>query len=553
MKSPAGGCAFLQVEQTREGISTLSEEVVEKPYLHTYSLNVCAMKSSPGRGGTSSPHFIDAAPPQCSGDRDDSSLLIIEKLLTYETATRTQDAEFQATCAHLRPLYVTIINIGQSVKGDQYVINTTRRGSEQRKQQRKSGLFPFSGSKSTRSVASASPSEASNVYGDESKRHLGYDDIACAYKYLSDGHQDAASLDKEAAGMQTTSNIDLIKSDRQLMHILQQLSKFKSNTKTGTGTTNAKDEMTFPEFVQCYLIVVGGMQTIQHISGNGVSSAIAEGDLFRVRKRTTDRISVLVNSFGPDEHRAFVDNTAILTRTPRRLSSKKSSPSPSISKSIGGSGIIPARLFGSSIMDTSDDDMETAGELEEEIEYLRRLLAVKDKQLVKQLNDHAENVENISHEGRQRDAEILRYIRRKRRRRKRMRRMVVVFLVCVIVLCYDVGIIRVVFVNKVPRPSIHLSEFVQFFTPLSDNEINQMKQSSLEKSYRIQKLEKQQSALQAELKDVKRSLQLANEDLKQSTKEIVRLRIEIKEECEALPQSYSEYFQELLLGPFNRE
>ena len=204
-------------------------------------------------------------------------------------------------------------------------------------------------------------------------------------------------------------------------------------------------------------------------------------------------------------------------------------------------------------MDTSDDDMETAGELEEEIEYLRRLLAVKDKQLVKQLNDHAENVENISYEGRQRDAEILRYIRRKRRRRKKLRRMVVVFLVCVIVLCYDVGIIRVVFVNKVPRPSIHLSEFVQFFTPLSDTEISEMKQSSLEKSYRIQKLEKQQSALQAELKDVKRSLQLANEDLKQSTKEIVKLRIEIKEECEALPQSYSQYFQELLLGPFHRE
>ena len=134
-----------------------------------------------------------------------------------------------------------------------------------------------------------------------------------------------------------------------------------------------------------------------------------------------------------------------------------------------------------------------------------------------------------------------------------MRRMAAVFLACVIMLCYDVGIIRVVFVNRVPRPSVHLSEFVQIFQPLSGNEISQIKQSSLEKSYRIQKLEKQQSALQAELKDVKRSLQLANEDLKQSMKEIVKLRIERKEECEALPQSYSEYFQELLLGPFNRE
>ena len=134
-----------------------------------------------------------------------------------------------------------------------------------------------------------------------------------------------------------------------------------------------------------------------------------------------------------------------------------------------------------------------------------------------------------------------------------MRRMAAVFLVCVIVLCYDVGIIRVAFVNRFPRPSIHLSEFVQIFNPLSNNEINLMKQSSLEKSYRIQKLEKQQSALQAELKDAKRSLQLANENLKQSMKEIVKLRIERKEECEALPQSYSEYFKELLLGPFNRE
>ena len=95
-----------------------------------------------------------------------------------------------------------------------------------------------------------------------------------------------------------------------------------------------------------------------------------------------------------------------------------------------------------------------------------------------------------------------------------MRRMAAVFLVCVIVLCYDVGIIRVVIVNKFPRPSIHFSEFVQIFTPLSDTEISEMKQSSLEKSYRIEKLEKQQSALQAELKDAKRSLQLANEDLK---------------------------------------
>ena len=499
------------------------------------------MKSSPGRGGTSSA-------PQCSDGRDDSSLLI-EKLLTYETATRTQDADFQATCAHLRPLYVTIMNIAQSVKSDQHVLNTTRRGSGQRKSPRKSGFFAFSGSKSTRSVASASPSEASNVNEDDSKCCLEYDDIACAYKYLTDNHHGAASMDKEAA-----SNVELMKSDRQLMHMLQQLSKFKSNAKTGTGNTNTKDEMTFPEFVQCYRTVVGGMQTIQHISVNGVSGAITEGDLFRIRKRTTDRVSVLVNSFGPDGHRPFVDNTTILTRTPRRLSlSKKSSPSPSISKSIGGSGIIPAKLFGSSIADTSDDDMETAGELEEEIDYLRRLLAVKDKQLVRQLNDHAENVENISHEGRQRDEEIRRYIRKKRRRRKRMRRMAAVFLVCVIVLCYDVGIIRVAFVNRFPRPSIHLSEFVQIFNPLSNNEINLMKQSSLEKSYRIQKLEKQQSALQAELKDAKRSLQLANENLKQSMKEIVKLRIERKEECEALPQSYSEYFKELLLGPFNRE
>lgn len=520
------------------------------------------MKESHDRKRISSPQSIDTSPTPKSDD--DSKSLIIEKLLLYESCSRTADADFQASCAHLWPLFVTLQAIGR--KCDEERLSPDRNVGKKRKSAR-TGFFGFGSSReksSSRSIGTAS-SAASSADTDEAqmlKGQLSYKCIVYSYKILA-GNQDEFVLNKASttATRQTLSNVELIKADRQLMYMLQQLSKLtnnENNERTASKTTSKsqKGQISFPEFVCCYRLVVCGMQTLQHLSGNTAYASgdfrISEEDLFRLKKRTADRIAGMISMFGPTDSGPYDAASNMLLRTPTRSSSRRTSPSPSITKGSRGSGIFPAKLFASSIVDTSDDDMETAGELEEEIDYLRRLLAVKDKQLLRALNDHTDNIESLSHETTKRDEAIRRYIRRKRRRRKRLRRTLIVFFICAVLVCYEVGVIRVVVVNRIPRPSLHFDEFAHIFDSVSDSEVRAIKHQSLEKEYQIQSLEKQIAALEVEFKTAKASLELSRELALDSCRaEISNARRESSDEYNQRQPSYIKYFQKYLLGPFH--
>ena len=512
------------------------------------------MKGSHDRERISPPQSIDTISVPTS--TDDSQSQLIEKLLLYESCSRTADADFQASCAHLWPLFVTLQTIGR--KCDEERLSAGRNASMKRKSAR-TGFFGFGSSReksSSRSIGTAS-SAASSADTDDApiKGRLSYKSIVYSYKILADT-QEEFGPDKASttATRQTLSNVELIKVDRQLMYMLQQLSsKFTNYEKSAPGSKSKKETISFPEFVCCYRLVVCGMQTLQHLSGNIASASgdfrISEEDIFRLKKRTADRIAGMISMFGPIEYQSHDAGSNILLRTPTR-----SSPSTSDTKN----SIFPAKLFASSIVDTSDDEMETAGELEEEIEYLRRLLAVKDKQLLRALNDHVDNIESLSHETTKRDEAIRRYIRRKRRRRKRLRRMLAVFFICVMLVCYEAKVIRVVVVNRIPRLSLHFHEFAHVFGSVSDSEVRAIKHQSLEKEYQIQILERQIAALEAESKKTKESLKISRElaldscraEMRKAREEAAILRRERTNEHNQQQPSYMKYFQKYLLGPF---
>ena len=500
---------------------------------------------------TSSPQ---SPAPTSAGD----SQSLVDKLLHYEACSRQSDADFHATCAHLWPMFATLQSIGQ--KHDKERVSTDRIVGKKRKSSRTRGFFGLGssrGASSSRSIGSVSSAASSADVGEpQNKGQISYECIASAYKIFAGGHDECSSYKAGVA-----SNVELIKADRQLMYMLQQLSsKLINNERTNAGTKTKTDMMTFPEFVQCYRFVVCGMQTMQHLCGNTPTAIgdfrISEEDVFRLKKRTADRIAGMISMFGPNAYNAGGN---MLLRTPTRAPSRKTSPSPSVTKSSGGSGIFPAKLFASSIVDTSDDDMETAGELEEEIDYLRRLLAVKDKQLLRALNDHADNVESLGHEASQRDEAIRRYIRRKRRRRKRLRRMLVVSLICAVLVCYEIGVIKVDVANRIPRPSLHLDAFAHVFGSVSNSEVRALKQSNWRKEYQIQNLEKKIDALEAESKKTKASLELSRElaldscraEMSKVREEAAILRLGRSDKYNRQHQSYMKFLRKYLLGPFH--
>ena len=199
------------------------------------------MKGSHDRERISPPQSIDTISVPKS--TDDSQSQLIEKLLLYESCSRTADADFQASCAHLWPLFVTLQTIGRKCSEER--LSTDRNASMKRKSAR-TGFFGFGSSReksSSRSIGTAS-SAASSADTDDAqmlKGRLSYERIVYSYKILA-GNQDEFGLNKASstATRQSISNVELIKADRQLMYMLQQLSKLTNNERTASGTKSQK-------------------------------------------------------------------------------------------------------------------------------------------------------------------------------------------------------------------------------------------------------------------------------------------------------------------------
>mmetsp|Transcript_4791 Transcript_4791/g.10175 ORF Transcript_4791/g.10175 Transcript_4791/m.10175 type:complete len:498 (+) Transcript_4791:172-1665(+) len=486
------------------------------------------MKGSPDRGG--GPWVRTSPPAQSSPEQQQdarSSNIIsqterasLEALLRYETMVRAQDAEYQATSLHLRPLFDAIKELA-------------RREENSKKGGRKGGgggIFGFGRSFPSKKRASVVSEEC-----------LEFEDIKSVYRLLS-------STDEAAKGSRDVSQ-QLLRSDRQLIYILELLSDVNSDS--GAGKSEIAATITFAEFVQCYEMAVGGMQCIQQTIGE---------DAFEIRRRVVDRTTSNIRSFGPggDESNGSLQQQS--AKSLRRLSSS------SQQGLTTNAGTLSSRIFG------GDD---ATGELEEEIDYLRKLLAVKDKQLVRILTDHRHNVESISYETDKKAEEIGLYIRRRRRRRRQLRKALMIVTMLLLVFCYHIGVIRIVESNLLPRVSIHLNELVEYIGLGERDELESLKQDALRQKYRISALEAQENQLRTELKVTKVKLDSTTQDHKRAKEDLrinssaaldsckaevrkvreeaASLRLEGQEGCEieqGLLQVDSVWFKNLLLGPF---
>ena len=336
-----------------------------------------------------------------------------------------------------------------------------------------------------------------------------------------------------------------------------------------SGTSSQRKETTaaqapgisFAEFVQCYQAAVAGMQCIQQITGE---------DTFDIRRRAVDRTAGNVRSFGPDGGESSGKRLQQGGKSPRRFSSN------SYQDRTTNTSMLSNTIFG------GDD---ATGELEEEIDYLRKLLAVKDKQLVRVLTDHAHNVESISYETDKKAEEIRLYIRRRRRRRRLLRRALLMLLLFLLVFGYHIGVIRIAQSNSYPRVSLYFNELVERYWLAERDELESLKQDALREKYRISELETQERHLRDDLKAVKVKLDVTTQDLKvaqenlrrssssakqassvaldscrtemrKAREEAASLRLGRKEECEKNEHELLQedattgWFRNLLLGPF---
>jgi hypothetical protein len=405
------------------------------------------------------------------------------------------------------------------------------------------GIFGFGRSSPSKKRASVVSEECLELAG-----------IKSVYRLLS--------ATDEAARASQDARQRLMRSDRQLIYILELLSEVSSNSGAGTSETTAT--ITFAEFVQCYETAVGGMQCIQQITGE---------DAFEIRRRAVDRTTSNIRSFGPDGGESNGTRQQQAAKSLRRLSSS------SHQGLTTNTGTLSARIFG------GDD---ATGELEEEIDYLRKLLAVKDKQLVRVLTDHAHNVESISYDTDKKAEEIGLYIRKRRRRRRQLRKALMILLMLLLVFCYHIGVIRIVQSNLLPRVSIHLNELAEYIGLAERDELESLKQDALRQKYRMSALEAQEKQLRTELKVTKVKLDITTEDLNRAKEDLrissssantckpassaalascraevrkvreeaASLRLERQEGCEIkqqlqeLLQVDSGWFKDLLLGPF---
>jgi len=166
----------------------------------------------------------------------------VEYLIRYEQMIRQQDAEVMSTVAHLRPLFDKLCQLSGS----------------------NSNAAPYNERLSSESLKYSytvlrPPSQGgATIEHQEPMKCLTFADMERALQIIQqDYNNDNIIIDA----------VELLKTDEQLLMVLRELvqctSAHGSSERTRAERGILLDGLTFPEFLQCYRIVVGGMQTLE--------------------------------------------------------------------------------------------------------------------------------------------------------------------------------------------------------------------------------------------------------------------------------------------------
>lgn len=271
-------------------------------------------------------------------------------LLRYEAMVRQQDAEDMATSAHLAPIWARLSELGGVEVPDR----------------------------------AAAPQSATE---DEDRTAAPRIDAALSRRAMG---RALGRLEDQAAAQSGGGGVaEAMTTDLQLMFLLRTLVAedgddevpgIASREKRGNDVEEKEGAgLTFAEFSYAYKLVVGGMQCLQMLPpASAQDPAPAE-----LRGRVTDRTTAMLQSFY-DDGKPVADDDEPKTDVKK---SKTKSPV------LGGSCSKPVKSL------KADDETATTADGDDGKgggDEMRRLLTVKDRQLVRILDDHFDEMDNVA-------------------------------------------------------------------------------------------------------------------------------------------------------------
>ena len=332
---------------------------------------------------------------------------------------------------------------------------------EEQEQEKEKVKGAEGGSAATAAAAAAGLALGADDFDDATV--LTYPAMARALRRL-EASEGAAEAGRSGGDPAAAASRDFLSADRQLMLLLRTtVDAVEEDERTQPQPQEEEEEeeggrgLTYPEFLQAYKIVVGGMQTLQRVPRADASSSRAGAVRASIRERTLE----LLRLFGPGPSRSGsgCSPTAAITASasgaqgshPPPLAASSSAdeldsvsalPSfgggrrpgggargrtPSISShhgsvssqsGTGGNGAPQGRRNGSGTGQYGDptglprDSAASLGSALTDADDVRRVLTLKDKTVLNLLSDHAGEMDDLT----DRMVEIVSRGRRRRRK-----------------------------------------------------------------------------------------------------------------------------------------
>ena len=334
-------------------------------------------------------------------------------------------------------------------------------GGEHAKEEQEKVKGAEGGSAATAAAAAAGLALGADDFDDATV--LTYPAMARALRRL-EASEGAAEAGRSGGDPAAAASRDFLSADRQLMLLLRTtVDAVEEDERTQPQPQEEEEEeeggrgLTYPEFLQAYKIVVGGMQTLQRVPRADASSSRAGAVRASIRERTLE----LLRLFGPGPSRSGsgCSPTAAITASASgaqgshlpplaasssadELDSVSALPSfgggrrpgggargrtPSISShhgsvssqsGTGGNGAPQGRRNGSGTGQYGDptglprDSAASLGSALTDADDVRRVLTLKDKTVLNLLSDHAGEMDDLT----DRMVEIVSRGRRRRRK-----------------------------------------------------------------------------------------------------------------------------------------
>ena len=230
----------------------------------------------------------------------------LASLLRYEVMVRAQDADHAATAAHLRPAFDALRELGGEEEEEEEEAGTARAGRGGAGRRARGGLMGFGGG----GGGGGGRRRRAGAGAGDGRDALSAAALVGAHRRLRSG---------------TGTEMDILRSDRQLMYVLEELADACSSSGPWGGGSNgwggspgggvppavaatgadgggteaeaeAEGNLAFPDFLCAYRTAIAGMQCLQVPDGDAGGDG---GEDLERRRRVIDRTALLVRSFGP--------------------------------------------------------------------------------------------------------------------------------------------------------------------------------------------------------------------------------------------------------------